>query len=1062
MSYNDTDYNLPDFDEASSSQIPAIIQLINIGYTYLSREGVRTMRESNSKYILKDIAFEAVRKINSSEVSDKSIRDAIFDLENINMSDGVYKASEDVFSKLISGVSVSEIIEGKNVSPQMRFIDFENPINNSFHVTCEFELEEGHSRRPDIVLFVNGIPFAVIENKKPSVDVSEAVTQMLKNQGKEQTPKFFLFPQILVACNVREIKYATMLTPFEFWALWKEKETNIEEYENAVSLSINTKVDQDVENQVSYDLTRFNKSFSGGRQITEQDKGIYSLLNPERLLELVHGFIIYDNHIKKIARYQQYFAIKKIIKRIESGDTSDKRDGGLVWHTQGSGKSLTMVMLVKSIIEQKSIELPRIIVVTDRKDLDKQIRDTFEACNIKKGVIQANSGRDLMKLIKEKDLRVLTTLIHKFESSKEFRDFVDEDRNIFILIDEAHRSQGGFANIELNKTLPKACQIAFTGTPLMKSEKSIISKFGGLIDAYTISEAEKDGAVLPLIYQARYVEQTVQQNILDKFYERATKDLTEEQRKDLEKKFTSSKIIEQTSQRIEFIAYDIINHFDEFVDTGLKAQVVAPSKYAAVMFKKAFDMAGFMSTEVIISDVSANDEEDDKLPEHKKIVAQFLEGEKHKHGSLDTREKSIIKDFKENPEGCKILIVVDKLLTGFDAPRNTFLYLAKELKEHNLLQAIARVNRLFNGDKGKEAKTNGIIIDYSKNAKNLKKALELFTHYDPEDIERALLDTDEKIRELEGIYQDIFSLFNSVKNKKDTQEYVDSISGNLEKRENFYEMVNSFIKTFSVCRALHDFPEKFDSKKMEQYILDMKGFIEIKKIVKSINAETVDFSKYEDQIRRILNKYVSAEDVSILSKPINLSDTQEFNQFIEDEEKGLSNRSKAEAIAAQTRKVIKENWEKDPDFYKKFGEKIRDLIAQLREAKHEDLWSLLGKAKEYQQKVKDYEDNDIPDRIKSDKDLHPYYRNLKHHQQKHNLSEDQLSEIVKMIHTIISNKKIVDWYRNVEIERKVRDEIEDYLFDEVKDNQGIPLSVVDIDNIVSESWNLAIKNRTNG
>ena len=1057
--YFENDYDLPDFDEASNSQIPAILQLINLGYEYIPRAEVNRIRESKSKYIFQDIAFEAVRKINSLEVSDKSIREQIFELENINMSDGVVKASEDIFSKIISGVGVSEIINGKNVHPQLRFIDFETPNNNKFHVCAEYELDEVHNRRPDIVLFVNGIPFAVIENKKSSVPVTDAVTQMIRNQGKEQTPKFFLFPQVLVACNVREIKYATMNTPFEFWAVWKEKGADKDEYDGVVYESIDVHSKQEDITIVNHDLLR-RDAYVGDRAISEQDNGIYSLLRPERLLELVHGFVIYDANVKKIARYQQYFAIKKIIKRVSDIKENGRRNGGLVWHTQGSGKSLTMVMLVKAIIEQDSIELPRIVVVTDRKDLDKQIRDTFEACNVKKGVIQANNGKELLKLIKEKDLRVITTLVHKFESSKEFRDFTDTDPNVFVLIDEAHRTQGGLANIELNRTLPNSCQIAFTGTPLMKKDKESVSKFRGLIDSYTISEAEEDGAVLPLIYQARFVEQSVQQSILDKFYDRATKDLTEEQRKDLEKKFTSSKIIEQNSQRIEFIASDILDHYEEFKDTGLKAQVVAPSKYAAVLFQEAFKLAGFHDSNVIISDNSLDDVADDKLPEHKKLVAEFLDKEKHKHGySLEIREKSIIKDFKDNPDGCKIIIVVDKLLTGFDAPRNTFRYLAKELKEHNLLQAIARVNRLFNGDNAKESKTNGIIIDYSKNAKNLRYALELFSNYDIEDINRALIDTDEKISDLESVYQHLHSMFNDVKNRKDSQEYINKVSGDIEKRERYYELVNSFIKNFAVCRGLPDFFEKFDDAKMKRYVLDLKRFIEIKKIVKAMHAEIIDFSKYEDQIRRILNKYVVSEDVSILSKPINLSDALEFNQFIEDDQNGLSDKSKAEAIAAQTEKTIKENWDKDPDFYKKFGDKVKELIAQLRVAKTEDLLALLGQAKNYQQKVKDYEDSDIPSDIKDKKELHPLFRSMKKYMETYNVSDDSLSVITTELHKMINDKKIVDWYSNIEVEREVRNDLEDYLFDVVRDEYNIPFKVEDIDRIVSDAWNLEIKNK---
>ena len=1074
--------DLPDFDEASASQIPALLELVNLGYTYITRAKISKLREGTSQYILRDIAFEALREINGGDVSDKSIHDAIFEAEQIDMGGGVFRASEEVYSLLLAGRAVSELINGRRVSPQMKFIDFNEPRNNQFHVCAEFELSEGSlsgscsNRRPDIVLFINGFPFAVIENKKESVKVAEAVTQMIRNQGHNETPKFFLYPQILIATNVRELKYGTMQTPQKFYTHWKEKDAVQDAYDAEIAKVINKVVEPEIVKQIANDLIRQEYvQPRNARKVTEQDRGIYSLLRQDRILDLTRNFILYDNNVKKVARYPQYFAIKKALAKLKTFDERGKRQGGLIWHTQGSGKSLTMVMLVKCLIDDPDIVLPRIIVVTDRRDLDKQISDTFAACNIKKDVKRTRNSKELLKLIKEKDQRVITSLIHKFEASKASRDFVDDDPNVFIFIDEAHRSQAGKANIELNLVLPNACQIGFTGTPLMKHEKrknkkipgKVIKaserKFGGIIDAYTISEAEADGVVLPLIYQPRFVEQRVQQALLDKFYEQITQDLTEDQKKDLQKKFSSSKIVEETSQRIETIALDIMEHYKQFLDTGLKAQIVAPSKYAAVMFQKAFDLCcGDMhvaTTEVIISD-TADKTEDDKLPEHKKIVAEWLKNEKHKHGkSLDAREKNLINEFKKNPEGVRMLIVVDKLLTGFDAPRNTFLYLAKQLKDHNLLQAIARVNRLFEGDDKKEAKVNGFVIDYSKNAKNLYDAMELFSNYDPEDIERALLNSEEKIQELENVYQELHSIFNTVKNNQDTEEYVRVLEKDVETREQFYELVNEFVKQFSTCQMLYDFTQKFDADKLHRYQDDLKRFVELKKIEKAKNAEEVDFSKYEDPIRRILDKYVSSEYVVELSKPLQIRESDEFNEYIANTEHGLSEKSQAEAIAAQTQKTINENYHRDPEFYKRFSDKIEKLLADLKDAKKEDLKALLGMAQDYQGHVDSYEANDIPDPIKDKKEYHPYYRNLQSKLESHSVPPNQLCNMVKVMHTLIKEHKIVDWHRNIEVERQVRIALEDYLFDVAKEEFGIPLGTDEIDDVITQIWDLAVENR---
>lgn len=1050
-------HELPDFDEASSSQIPALLQLINLGYDYIPRNEVNNHRESKSQYILHDIAKKALRDINEDIISDKSIDEALYALEKTKLDDGMVKASEDVYSNLLGGVSVPEIINGKKTSPQLKFIDWQTPENNVYHVVAEFEIEEDQNRRPDIVLFVNGIPFAVIECKKASVPVDEAVYQMIRNQKFAQTPKFFLFPQILIATNINEIKYGTMQTPFEFYSVWKEKDAPVD-YETKVLENINKPIDENTVLQVCEDLRRKDYVHHTKESLSAQDLGIYALLSPSRLLDLVRNFIIYDNGIKKITRYQQYFAIKKTLQKIKNFDENGKRRGGLIWHTQGSGKSLTMVMLVKNLIEE--VKNPRVIVVTDRTDLDIQIRDTFAACNIKKGVVQATSCKNLLELIEHNPQDVITTLVHKFDKPT---NFVDDDNNIFVLIDEAHRTQSGDANMMMNKILPRACQIAFTGTPLMKkvpdrlvgkemSKSQSIEKFGGLIDEYTISEAEKDGAVLPLIYQGRFVDQKIDE-IADKFYERLAGRFSESERKDFAKKCISSSVLEETSQRIEMIALDVNDHFvKNFQNTGLKGQLVAPSKYAAVMFKQALDLLEEIRAEVIISDTLADEGKDDTLSEHKKIVTDYMAKQKHLYGSIESREKQIIRDYKKNPDGCELLIVVDKLLTGFDAPCDTVLYLAKQLKDHNLLQAIARVNRVYDGADGKQSKTAGLIVDYSKNAKNLKSALELFSHYDPQDIDRALLDTDSQINLLHSIYDRLHATFKDIKDKQNTNDYVEYLKKNEKVREDFYGDVNKFIKQFSVCYSLYDFHSKMDTDKLLEYKKDLKRFVEIKKTTQLSLAEKVDFSKYKDQIMKLLDKYVTAKDVEVLSKEISLSDMREFNQYIEDDKNGLSDKSKADAILAQTKKVIKERYEQDEAFYGKFSELIDKILQELKQAKKEDLAALLAQAKKCQKAVTDYEDSDIPEKLRKNKIYHPFYRNIRKFFKS---DEKDYSQIVEDIVQIIKAHKIVDFQNNTSVKREIFFAIEDYLFDEVDEK----LSANTIEQIVNTAWNLAVQNK---
>ena len=434
---------------------------------------------------------------------------------------------------------------------------------------------------------------------------------------------------------------------------------------------------------------------------TEQDRGVLCLLEPSRILDLAKNHILFDAGVKKLSRYQQYFAIQKMLKRIEEEETTaagiTRRKGGLVWHTQGSGKSLTMVMFVKALIENPNISNPRVLIVTDRKDLDRQIRDTFKNCNLKKDVIQATSGQHLIDMIKNKNLAVITTLVHKFESArKNSAGFVDYDKNIFVLVDEAHRTQSGIANLEMNRVIPNACYVGFTGTPLMRNERESWRKFGGYIDKYTIDDALEDNIILPLIYEGRYVDLTQNEEQVDRQVERITKDLNDKQKKELQR-FINTKIIKNNPKRILEIAYDIEDHFIKtFQNTGLKGQIVAPSKYSAVLFQKFFEDSGKIRTAVVISDEFEDGDEEDT---HKKEVVNYLNKVRENYISVDKYEKDVIESFKHNEDGIELIIVVDKLLTGFDAPCNTVLYLTKDLRDHGLLQAIARVNRLYENEK---------------------------------------------------------------------------------------------------------------------------------------------------------------------------------------------------------------------------------------------------------------------------------------------------------------------------------------------------------------------------
>jgi len=601
------------FDEAKQSQLPMVEMLINMGYRYISAgEALRERGGDTSKFILHDTAFKKFAQINSYEhkgqiykFSDSDIAQVIDELENIPV-EGLIDTSKKVYSMIMpttGGKTIKVFQDGSAVSKSFKYIDFEHVENNDFAVTVEFVATGKCDIRVDIVIFVNGIPFTIIENKKSSVEIEESLSQLNRNQSQSYCPKLFIYPQLLIGANKEDLKFGTVGTPNKFFANWKERDLIEEEwkyrdefnikYQEKVSKIIATPIDTEIYNQILIDLNgdTLNHSQVLDRLPTEQDLSVFGLFAKDRLLDISKNFVLYDAGIKKVMRYQQYFAIKKLLLRIGQIDTLEygpKRKGGILWHTQGSGKSLTMVMFVKALIENPNIVNPRILIVTDRKDLDRQIKGTFLNAGLKKDVIQANSGEHLLKLIKQKDLRVVTTLIHKFQSaSKKRSGFLDNDQNIFVLIDEAHRSQGGDANLEMNRVIPNACYIAFTGTPLLKKEKSR-QKFGSFIDKYTIDDALEDEIILPLIYEGRYVDLRQDKKEIDRQVDRLTADLKTSDKKKLQF-IVKTEIIQDNPQRIKEIAYDIEKHYIErFKDTGLKAQIVAPSKYCATIFQKYF------------------------------------------------------------------------------------------------------------------------------------------------------------------------------------------------------------------------------------------------------------------------------------------------------------------------------------------------------------------------------------------------------------------------------------------------------------------------------------------
>ena len=1052
------------------SQIPALQVLMNLGYTLLTPQEALIYRDNKtSNVILETILRKQLKAMNrittkgkDYHFSEANIQEAIQKLKNVNY-DGLQKTNETIYDLITLGTSMEQTIDGNTKSFTLNYIDWKTPANNDFHVVPEFEVERNRSletARPDIVLFVNGIPLGVIECKSPEVGIDQSVSQHIRNQGDAYIPKLFTYAQLVLGINKNTATYATAGTPAKFWGIWNELEDKAVEIANRIHSPIEV---SQKDTLFSGEFSKFRTFFDslekeGPRLITEQDKALYSLCRPERLIELTYRFTLFDAGIKKIARYQQFFVIRSTLNRIKRRDRSNKRTGGVIWHTQGSGKSLTMVMLTRALALDADISNPRLILVTDRDDLDKQLGNTFAACGLSKE--RALSGRNLVKHLKNK-VGIITTLIHKFDKAWISEKFTDESPDIFVLVDESHRTNFGSLAARMRQMLPNACYLGFTGTPLLKKEKNNFSKFGGLIEPhYSIKQAVKDKAVLPLLYEGRHVEMVQNQTAIDLWFDRHTSDLTTEQQADLKKKYARAEMLNKSDQVIYMRAFDISEHYREnWQGTGFKAQLVAPSKFAALKYQHYLKEIGFVTSAVIMSppDIREGHEAVDEGPSDD--VGKFWNKMMKRFGSEEEYTKQIINQFKHGNEP-EILIVVDKLLTGFDAPKNTVLYLCRTLREHTLLQVIARVNRLYEG------KEFGYIVDYASVLGELDKALtmyEVFDGFDEEDLVGTINSVKSEIQQLPQRYSDLWRIFKEIKNKHD-EEAFEVLLGDDERREDFYECLSQYSKTLAIALSTNTFIMETDEAKLQRYKQDLRRFQGLKKAVKLRYAEAIDYRDYEPKIKKLLDTHIQANEVVQLNKRVDIFDDQHFDEVKQGQgvHTGTSTAAKADIIAHATKKVIHEKMDEDPAFYEKFSKLIQKAIDDFRARRLSDL-DYLSKVSDIRNKVVSKDHDDVPSSIQSNDEACAYFGVIKPYFMKYESKKSETdtisAETSLKIQSIIDEHWKVDFWADDNAQKATINDIDDFLYDEVKDKFDVVLSIEQMDEIIEKTMHIAKSRR---
>jgi type I restriction enzyme R subunit len=1059
--------------EKHQSQVPALQLLVALGFTPLSQEEALRLRGGRLRnVVLDDVLADQLMRINRFTHRG---REYSFDLEDAHEAmrrlkptpdrlKGLRGTNQDIYDTLVLGTTITKSIDGDSKSYSFRYIDWDQPENNVFHVTAEFSVERtasSQAKRCDIVAFVNGIPILVIENKRPTESLKKADSQLIGYQNEDNIPQLFHFAQLLVSMNRNSARYATVGTKSKFWAEWRDEEDTDEAI---VPFANHVLAAAEKDSIFSGDFVGARVYFDsmeaeGDRAVTVQDRTVYALCRPARLLDLIRRFTVFDGGIRKVARHQQFFGIRRAVETVKQHDIGGARKGGVIWHTQGSGKSLTMVMLGRSLALERSIENPRIIIVTDRDDLDKQIKDTFKSCDLEP--VRATSGSHLLELVQNK-APLVTTIINKFDTALKNSKLADDDPNIFVLVDESHRTQtgryGGHSQFaaKMRRLLPKACYLGFTGTPLLKKEKNTLSTFGRLIHRYAIDEAVADGAVVPLLYEGRLVEQQVSGAVIDRWFDKISEGLTENQKRDLKRKFSRMDALAKTDQAIRAKAFDISEHYRQhWQGTGFKAQLVAPSKAAAVRFKEVLDEIGHVSSAIVISPPDENEGNEEVDQESKDLVRKFWSKMMAQYKTEDEYNRQTIDAFKGSGDP-EILIVVSKLLTGFDAPRNTVLYVCKSLKEHNLLQAIARVNRLY--EDGGTEKQFGFIVDYEGLLGELDSALttySAFEGYEAADLAGTVHDVREEIRKLPQLHDQLWDLFKPVRNKKDMEQFEQHLADEALRHE-FYARLKAFSRCLHISLSSDKLFDVFDEVRIDALKRDWKQFSELKRSVQLRYQETVDVREFEPKIQKLLDDHVVAMPAETIIEVVNINDPDALKAVIE--ETGVSEASKADRIASATRRAITEKMDEDPTFYKQFSQLLEETIRAYREkrlSEREYLNSVVDLASKVARKDRG---RDVPESIRGDEDAQAFFGVLDG--QLKTKGDDavtgvEAAAIAQQIIDIIKSHLIVDIWSNEVAQNNLRNAIDDYFFDVLRDEKDIDLPVEVLDDLELKIMDLA-------
>lgn len=964
-----------------------------LDYTYLGN-----LKDSTNKNIRED---RLKAYLNAFGYSTALVDGAVSQLTKVadNMTKGLYDANQEVYSLLKYGAKVKE---SPDTPPKtVYFFDTEHPTNNDFAIAEEVTVIQNQEKRPDLVIYLNGIAVAVIELKKSSVSVSNGIRQNLTNQKPEFIAPFFTTVQFCMAGNeIEGLRYGTINTKEKYYMEWKADGFHENEDE------------RDFEDKRIEDYCE-----SLDNLLLKQ---IYAMFDKSRFIDLIENFVVFDKGIKKVCRYNQYYGIKRTQKRVADGR------GGILWHTQGSGKTLTMVWLSKWLLTHDKGENVRVLIVTDRDELDEQIEKTYIGVNEK--IARTKSGDDLLRKLDKFDDSLICSLVHKFGrrggevTDSDYDKYIEElmkalpegfeaKGKIYVFVDECHRTQSGKLHSAMKAIIPNAIFIGFTGTPLLvKDKKTSIEVFGTYIHSYKYNEAVRDGVVLDLRYEYRDIPQELSsQDRVDQWFDIKTRGLSSRAKAKLKEKWANMQKIYSSRSRLEKIAWDIIQDFDmkaRLMDGNGNAILVADSIYSACKYYEIFQQKGFKKCAIISSYTpqpgdlrtdTVSDEDETETFEKYDIYLRMLGLDPEnlpEKMSIQKRvedfEKTVKEKFIEQPANMKLLIVVDKLLTGFDAPPCTYLYVDKRMQDHGLFQAICRVNRL-DGD----TKEFGYIVDYKQLFGDLKNAMDKYTSgafegYAPEDVDGLIKDrSSEAIKYFKECYDELEELCEGVDDPKEDLQYLHYFCGEsgmseemdeiyARLREKMYKMVSRLVRAFAEAKSY--LIDERSVGEIVNYEEKIKFYVELKQAIGNKSGDFLDYHAYEPDMRKLIDNYIVASDSVKIGEfdDLTLLDfvKEQGEEMVDEATPAGQKEGAAEAIENNIRRKVVEKVTVNPKYYERMSDILSKLIEDRKKGVR-DYKELLEKYIELAKNVDQPESNDsYPEPIRKSKALQAIYDNV--------------------------------------------------------------------------------------